>query len=588
IGTPAEVPILAKALRADETSEMARYALEAIPGDESPAALRAALPELEGPALVGVVHSLGARGDTQSVPALKTLAEHRDGQVAQAAVRALGNIADAPSATFLMETAERSGTPTPQVLAVALLRCADALAAAGKVEQAEAVYRRISEEGQPLGIRAAALDALFTAQETPLAETVAQWLAAADAARRRVAARRLDALSDAQLDALLDRLPALDEEAQAVLLQFSVARRAGELFEVAAELAKNEDERMRTLGLRILGETGEPSAIPLLVDALGGGESVADAARDALVKLPRAEVGSALLAALEERPALRAGVIDVLGRMTYYEAIDPLIKLAEADDPETYTLALQGLRTIADPDRHDIPRLVTLLLRSRPGRHADEVERTIVIVCEKLPAGVGRAELVLQSLRDVPESDVPKYLPLLGRLGGAEARRRIDAGLAHADPAVREAAVRALCNWPDAAVADRLLAMARDDENRTYRRWALRAFVRVVSLKSDRPEADTLAMLQEAMRLAEQDEDRGLVLERAGNVRTMEAVEWIASYLDNPALAQAACRALVELAHHRFLRHPNMDRFRPILKRVAAIAADPSVAERASRYEQGL
>lgn len=588
IGTPAEVPILATALRVGETSEMARHALEAIPGDESLAALRAALPELEGPALVGVVHSLGARGDTQAVPTLKALVERRETQVSEAAIRALGNIADAPSAAFLLETAERSGAPTQHVLAVALLRCADALAAAGKGEQAEAVYRKLSEEGQPLGIRAAALDALFPAQETPLAETVARWLAADDPARRRVAARRLDALSDAQLDALLDRLPAVDEAAQVLLLQWSVARRGGELMPLAVEMARSRNDGARRTGIGILGEIGDPSAIPLLVDVLGGGESVADAARDALLQLPRAEVGAALLAALDERPAQRGRVIDLLGRMTYYEAIDPLIELAAEDDPETYTLALQGLRTIADPDQHDVPRLVKLLLRSRPGRHADEVERTILVVCEKLPPGADRAALVLESLRDVPESDVPKYLPLLGRLGGAEARRRIDAGLAHADPAVREAAVRALCNWPDAAVADRLLAIARDDENRTYRRWALRAFVRVVSLKSDRPEAETLAMLQEAMRLAEHDEDRGLVLERAGNVRTMEAVEWIASYLDNSALAQAACGGLVELAHHRFLRQPNMDRFRPILKRVAAIADDSSVAERAARYEQGL
>ncbi len=585
IGTPVEVPILAKALLAGETSEMARHALEAIPGDESLAALRAALAELEGPALVGVIHSLGARADTQSVPALKALVERRDGQP-EAAVRALGNIADAPSAALLLEMANRVRRPTPQILAAALLRCADALAAAGKRAEAGEIYRELSVPHQPRGVRIAALDALLTSGESPVDETVLRWLNSVDATRRCVAARHLDVLSDSQLDALLARLESLDVPVVIMLLQRSVARRGGELFEVAAELARSENKHTRTLGIVVLGETGDPSAIPLLVDGLGTVED--HLAGDALLKLPRDEVGAALLAALDERPAVRGRVISLLGRMTYYEAIDPLIKLAEADDPETYTLALFGLHTIADPDQHDIPRLVKLLLRSRPGRHADEVERTIVLVCEKLPAGAGRTELVLESLRGVPESDLPKYLPLLGRLGGAEARRRIDAGLAHADPSVREAAVRALCNWPDAAVADELLAMARGDENRTYRRWALRAFVRVASLKSNRPEADTVAMLQEAMRLAEHDEDRGLVLERAGNVRTMEAVEWIAPHLDNPAVAQAACRALVELAHHRFLRHPNMDRFRPILQRIAAIADDPFVADRAARYEQGL
>ena len=588
IGTPAEVPILAEALLVAETSEMARHALEAIPGNPSLVALRAGLDKLQGPALVGVIHSLGARADAHAVATLKTLAGHDDPQVNGAAIRALGSIADEPSTAFLQARVDAAGTPTPRELAVALLRCGHARAASGDTAAAESIYRKLSEPGQPAGVRTAALEGLLALQEGPVGETVSRWLAADDPARRRVAARHLDTLSDAQLDVLLDRFPTFDGPTQTLVLQFSVERKGGEVSELALELVRSENEGAKQAGIRILGEAGDPAAIAVLLDAMHDGGAVAAAAGDALLKLPRAEVGSALLAALAERPAIRAPVIDVLGRMTYYEAIDPLIELAEDDDPETYILALFGLRTIADPDKHDIPRLVKLLLRSRPGRHADEVERTIVIVCEKLPAGADRAELVLQSLRGVPESDTPKYLPLLGRLSGAEARRRIDAGLAHADPVVREAAVRALCNWPDATVADQLLAIARDDENRTFQRWALRAYVRVVSVKSDRPDAETLAMLQEAMRLAEHDDDRRLALERAANVRTMEAVRWIATHLDEPALAQAACRALVELAHHRFLRHPNMEQFRPILKRIVQIADDRAIAERAARYEQGL
>jgi hypothetical protein len=68
----------------------------------------------------------------------------------------------------------------------------------------------------------------------------------------------------------------------------------------------------------------------------------------------------------------------------------------------------------------------------------------------------------------------------------------------------------------------------------------------------------------------------------------MEAVEWIAQYLDRPELAQAACASLVDLAHHRFLRQPNLDRFRPILERVSQISEDADVVGRARRYQLGL
>ncbi len=585
IGTSAEVPILANALLKTETSDIARQALQAIPGEESLVALRAALAEFQGEALTGVVNSLGTRGDAQSVSALKKLAGHKDKLVAEAAVRALGNIADEASATFLLS---RTDTSNPRTLAVALLRCARSFAASGKGDQAEAIYRKLSEAGQPAGARHAAFEALLAMQKTPMAATVSQWLAVDDPVQRRVAARHLDALSDAELDSLLDTMNSLDEATQTTLLQVSVERKGGEMLQIATELAKSEDEGKKRAGVRLLGQTGNLAAIPILIDALATGGLVTDAARDALMQFPRGEVAPTLFATLAERPAIRAPVIDLLARMKYYEAIDAIIELAEQEAPETYGPALDGLRVICDPDTSDIPRLVKLLLRSQPGQHADEVEKTILVVCDKLPADADHSELVLAALRGVSESQIAKYLPLLGRLGGPEARKRIDAGLAGADPAVREAAVRALCNWPNAEVADQLLAIAKNDENRTFKRWALRAFIRVVSLKSDRSDAETLALLQEAMRLAENDDDRQLVLERAGNVRTMDAVNWIAPHLDNPTLAQATCRALVELAHHRFLRHPNMDQFRPILKRIAKISTDPAIAARAARYEQGL
>jgi hypothetical protein len=41
--------------------------------------------------------------------------------------------------------------------------------------------------------------------------------------------------------------------------------------------------------------------------------------------------------------------------------------------------------------------LLKLLERSTPGRHRDDVERTLLIVCDKQPAGADRAEPVLKA-----------------------------------------------------------------------------------------------------------------------------------------------------------------------------------------------
>lgn len=587
IGTPADVPALAKLLAKPETSQMARYALESIPGEASLAELRDALDTLQGDVLIGAINSVGARKDVRALAKLQALADGKDQRIAATALWALGNIGGPAATTFLQTRAEKVGAPTPQELAVPLLRCADALAAGG-AEQAQAIYGRLSAAGQAVGTRRAALEGILRHQKEQASATVLSWLGDADADRRLVATGRLALLSDDQLGRLFAGAAELPDASRLMLLDILASRQGKKALPLMVSAARNDKPAIRLAGLRALGQIGDASAIPVLVAALGAGHDVAAAAQQSLCSLPRQAVCEALLVALKEQPGVRGPAIEVLKRLKCCEAIDPLIGLAATANPDSYGPALDGLRGIADPNDYDVPRLVKLLLATPPGKHREEVERTILIVCEKLPVAADRATPVLAALAKVDSSELPQYLPLLGRLGGAKVLEIVNAALGSDNPEVKQAAVRALCNWPSAEVADRLWKLAGRPDDKVSQQWALRAYVRVVTLKSDRPPAQTLAMLQKVMKLAGNVEDKQWVLSRASTVRTLEAVSWIAQYLDDPNLGQTACQAIVELAHHRFLRHPNMDRFGPLLEKVSQISNDPGVVERAKKYRLGL
>ena len=240
----------------------------------------------------------------------------------------------------------------------------------------------------------------------------------------------------------------------------------------------------------------------------------------------------------------------------------------------------------------DLSRLIRLLLAAKDNKHREAIERTIVNVCKKSAAAssasdADRAQPVLAILANINPSESAKYLPLLGRFGGSKVMEMINASLVNGTPEVKKAATQALCNWPTVEVADRLWTLANGDD-KAVGALALRAYVRVVTLKSDRPALETLAMLQRAMKLASTPGDRQWIITRASTVRTMETVQWIAGYLDDPSVNQAACRAVVELAHHRFLRHPNMDRFGPLLEKTTRTSKDPGIVERAKKYQLGL
>ena len=587
VGTAAEVPVLTRLLAKPETAQMARYALESIPGDQSIAALRTSLDTLQGDLLIGTINSVAARKDAQSVAKLKELAVAKDAKVAAAALWALGNIANPEAIAFVELQTAKAANPMPQATAMPLLRCAEALLASGKVEQAKAIYGKLSEAGQSVGVRRAAFVAILKLQKDQTTETILAWISGEDADRRAVAAERLAALPDAELDRLAAKLSDLPGASQLGLLEVLATRKGKAVLPLVLSAVRSDKPDMQLAGIRLLGQVGDASNLAMLTDLLAKGGKVAEAAQKSIERLPRETVAKAMLTALKDRPEISRPVIQVLADIKCYEAIDPLLVIAGQEDPKAYEPALEALQGIADPDDSDITRLVKLLLAVQ-GRQREAVERTIFLVCEKSPDAAGRAKPVLAALAKVDASELPKYLPLLGRFGGPEIMKTIDASLANEKPEVKAAAMRALCNWPSVEVADRLWTLANDGNNPQFRSWALHAYVRVVTLKSDRPEAETLAMLQKAMKAAGSPEDQQWVLQRASTVRTLDAVSWIAGYLDDPNLGQTACRSIVDLAHHRFLRHPNMDRFGPLLDKVSSISKDPTVVARAKKYRLGL
>ena len=83
---------MASLLPQADYSHMARYALESIPAPQAVQAMHEALSDVPNELKVGIISSLGARQDAESVPALAQLLSDDDPSVARAAALALGAI----------------------------------------------------------------------------------------------------------------------------------------------------------------------------------------------------------------------------------------------------------------------------------------------------------------------------------------------------------------------------------------------------------------------------------------------------------------------------------------------------------------
>lgn len=154
IGTKESVPTLAALLPQKEVSHMARYALQSIPGPEASQALRESLSKVSADLQVGVLSSLGARQDADSVAAIAALLGAADIAVARAAAFALGSIGTAAASQAL--AAAKPAAEVKLAMTDASLSCAEAFLTEGKKSEALVIYKGLIGEDQPKHVRLAA------------------------------------------------------------------------------------------------------------------------------------------------------------------------------------------------------------------------------------------------------------------------------------------------------------------------------------------------------------------------------------------------------------------------------------------------
>jgi len=566
-----------------EIRDAARRALENNPAPGANARLLAALAAGGDPVWrVAVVNSLGFRGDQTSVGPLARLLADKDPTVAAAAANALGMIGGRRAARALGRV-KASGELQVRI-ADAHLRCADKFLREGKTDLALAIYRGLGKPDLPRPIRLGALQGGLRAAGSEAPTLILDLLASDDADARAVAAGHVaNVFSPKALQAFAAWFPKLPTSGQVLLVSALAAVGDKTARPVALLAVRSEDEQVRLTGLQALAALGDASVVPVLLETMAAGGNAGGAARESLQRIFGDGVDEAIIAAMQKaEPGLRGTLVDVLEARSAVVAVPSLLKEAAGEDAGVRSRAMRALGNLAGPA--EVPAMIALLLSYQPGRERDDAEKAILQVCGRIPEPQNRADPVLAVLTDAGEAERCALLPLLGRLGGEKALAAVHAAMASDRDAVREAGVRALCNWPDASVADELLRLAQSAEKGAHRVMALRAYIRVTGYC---PQEQQLAMYKQAMELATRDDERNLALNHASSARHIETLRWVVPYLDSPALATEASRAVVELAQQRELMEPNRAEFLAALRKVTEVCKDAGLVDRAKQYLPG-
>jgi HEAT repeat protein len=163
VGTRQSIEALAALLAAEETSHIARYALERIPDEKAVEVMRDALPKVSKKLKPGIIGSLGKRRDKKSIQAISKLLGDSDIQVAKAAAESLAMIGTPAAARELSKFAKKASANMKLPVADACLICAEQLLANGEKSEALALYRELQGGDKPAHVKAAAMKGILTA-----------------------------------------------------------------------------------------------------------------------------------------------------------------------------------------------------------------------------------------------------------------------------------------------------------------------------------------------------------------------------------------------------------------------------------------
>lgn len=542
-GTADAVPALAPLLSDEKLASWSRIALEVIPGSAADEALRGALSKLQGRLLVGVINSIGVRGDLKAVDALVNKLKDADAEVACAAAVTLGRIGGDKAAKALEKALTTALVGTRSAVAQGCILCAERFLAEGKQANAAKLYDTVRKADVPKQRILEATRGAILVRQSDGIPLLLETLHSPDKAVFSIGLRTARELPGRTVT-----------EALAVELARTQPDRAGPLFLALADrddtavlpvvlsTGRSGSKHLRRLAIEVMVREGNLACVPVLLDTLAESDAeLAKAAKAALAGLWGKEVDEQLTARLPQVAGNpRRLLVELAGQRHVAAAVPELVKASNDTDPAMRAAGIKALgETVGTAD---LGALTDLLAQAKSADDVAAVQAALESACTRIPDKAACADKLLPGL---PASPIPArcaLLRVLGVVSTANALAAVESALASPEPTVCDTAVRVLADWSDAPALPGLFEVFRTTQDETHRFLALRGCVRLLEL-SGQPRPEKVKAYGEMMARTERSDDRKAILSGLANVADPAALKLV-----EPLLTDAQVQAEAELA----------------------------------------
>lgn len=538
------VPELIKAQSADpRVADMALYVFQRIRDAEADKMLVAAYPQIPVERHPMICEVLGKKHVVEAVPVLKQALNEK--ACASAAAIALGRIATKEALDALTEFLPKAAKEDRLAVFSGMVSCLDKLPAADCLAASEVIW--------------AAADALPHQKACAFAircenrgdESIADIMEAlrnGDETIMNVIPKLLESKN------IPNALPKIAAEwrtfpkNRTVVVFQMVGRTADKRYEpvlLEAMAAEKVHEQLRLSAINALETCGTEACVIPLATLATTTEHGCQSSRRVLTRIKTEPIGAMDDTMMQEArdathpAAVRAVLVGVLGQRHYRHAFWLLLNSAVDADDAIRREAIAALPMIAEET--DYQMVVSLLCKTQKSSDRNRLASLAVTLGQQAKDKAVIGGILYNALANGDTAVKVSILGVMGKLGLEATVYVITKELEAPEDTVKRAAILALTEWPNPAPLEALRATCKDEKNNAALRiLALRGYAQMLSLPSNRPIAETIAMYKEAMQLAKGVNEKVSIISGIGRVAHPEALKLVEAYRGDAELKESA------------------------------------------------
>jgi len=348
------------------------------------------------------------------------------------------------------------------------------------------------------------------------------------------------------MQSLIQELPGLPPSGQVQLLPALAKRGDAEALPAVIRQLRSSSAEVRIAAMEAIEMLGNETVVPLLAlaAAVNTGEEQ-QAARESLYRLRGDKIDQAIISSLIRAGAkVKVELIRSVGERGIKAGATTLLKTARDSDAAVRRESFKVLSDVGGAEH--LSALLDLLIKAQYKSERKAAEKTIVSILKKTEnAGLGQ---VLAAATKITEVKVRcSLLGILGKIGDARALPELRKALADSNGDVKRAAILALSEWPDSALAAELLSVAKADAVVVRQVLALQGYIKLVSLPTKRSASQTVKLLQDGMAVAKRPEEKKAILAVLPRFSCTEALKMAQNYETDSALTAEAKLAVEKI-----------------------------------------